>query len=120
MGISCDILSLSRGRHLRSLHCLNTSCLKFNSSLTEVYSGVCVQQLVKSFEVCDLPVRAAKFVARKNWVITGSVSRETVSAFFVLFPLQCLYWIHLSEFHIHQHDALIITCILLSSWFIVY
>jgi len=25
-------------------------------------------------EVCDLPVRAAKFVARKNWVMTGSVS----------------------------------------------
>ncbi|KAK7482524.1 hypothetical protein BaRGS_00026235 [Batillaria attramentaria] len=30
------------------------------------------QQLIKSFEVCDLPVRAARFVARKNWVITGS------------------------------------------------
>lgn len=30
------------------------------------------QQLVKSFEVCDVPVRAAKFVARKNWIITGS------------------------------------------------
>ncbi|XP_052820724.1 coatomer subunit beta'-like isoform X4 [Mya arenaria] len=30
------------------------------------------QQLIKSFEVCDLPVRTAKFVARKNWVLTGS------------------------------------------------
>ncbi|KAK0415577.1 hypothetical protein QR680_012008 [Steinernema hermaphroditum] len=30
------------------------------------------QTLLKSFEVCELPVRAAKFVARKNWVITGS------------------------------------------------
>ncbi len=30
------------------------------------------QSLVKSFEVCDLPVRAAKFVPRKNWVVTGS------------------------------------------------
>ncbi len=30
------------------------------------------QTLVKSFEVCDLPVRAAKFVPRKNWVVTGS------------------------------------------------
>ncbi|XP_042901558.1 coatomer subunit beta' [Parasteatoda tepidariorum] len=30
------------------------------------------QLLVKSFEVCDLPVRAAKFVPRKNWIITGS------------------------------------------------
>lgn len=25
------------------------------------------------FEVCDVPVRAAKFVPRKNWIITGSV-----------------------------------------------
>nr|CAD7585581.1 unnamed protein product [Timema genevievae] len=30
------------------------------------------QQLVKSFEVCDLPVRAARFVPRKNWIVTGS------------------------------------------------
>ena len=28
------------------------------------------QQLVKSFEVCELPVRAAIFVPRKNWVVT--------------------------------------------------
>ncbi|KAJ8719989.1 hypothetical protein PYW07_012032 [Mythimna separata] len=27
---------------------------------------------IKRFEVCDLPVRSAKFVPRKNWVITGS------------------------------------------------
>lgn len=30
------------------------------------------QMLVKTFEVCDLPVRTAKFVPRKNWVVTGS------------------------------------------------
>jgi len=42
-----------------------------------VYVCVCGQQLVKSFEVCDLPVRASKFVSRKNWVITGSVSNRT-------------------------------------------
>lgn len=30
------------------------------------------QQMVKDFEVCDLPVRCARFVARKNWIITGS------------------------------------------------
>lgn len=30
------------------------------------------QQLVKTFEVCDLPVRCAKFIARKNWICTGS------------------------------------------------
>ena len=33
-----------------------------------------LQTLVKSFEVCDLPVRAARFVTRKNWVVAGSVS----------------------------------------------
>lgn len=30
------------------------------------------QTLIKSFEVCDLPVRASAFVPRKNWIITGS------------------------------------------------
>lgn len=30
------------------------------------------QTLIKSFEVTDLPVRTGKFVARKNWVVTGS------------------------------------------------
>lgn len=30
------------------------------------------QKLVKSFEVCDVPVRAARFVHRKNWIVTGS------------------------------------------------
>ncbi|KAJ8320558.1 hypothetical protein KUTeg_002145 [Tegillarca granosa] len=30
------------------------------------------QTLIKSFEVCDLPVRAVKFVPRKNWLCTGS------------------------------------------------
>uniref|UniRef100_A0A2S2P3V5 Coatomer subunit beta' n=1 Tax=Schizaphis graminum TaxID=13262 RepID=A0A2S2P3V5_SCHGA len=28
--------------------------------------------LIKSYEVCELPVRAARFVARKNWIVTGS------------------------------------------------
>ncbi|GAA38251.2 Coatomer subunit beta' [Clonorchis sinensis] len=30
------------------------------------------QQLIKTLEVCTLPVRAVKFVARKNWIVTGS------------------------------------------------
>ena len=30
------------------------------------------QSLVKSFEVSDQPVRAGKFVARKQWIIVGS------------------------------------------------
>ena len=36
------------------------------------------QQLVKSFEVCDLPVRASVFVPRKNWVVTGSDDMQVV------------------------------------------
>ncbi|KAI8804057.1 coatomer protein complex, subunit beta 2 [Cladochytrium replicatum] len=46
--------------------------------LTTLYNGNAyiwnheTQTLVKSFEICDLPVRAAKFVARKSWFITGS------------------------------------------------
>uniref|UniRef100_A0A5K3FPG1 Beta'-coat protein n=1 Tax=Mesocestoides corti TaxID=53468 RepID=A0A5K3FPG1_MESCO len=30
------------------------------------------QQLIKTFEVCIVPVRAVRFVARKNWIVTGS------------------------------------------------
>ncbi|XP_072393406.1 coatomer subunit beta' [Diabrotica undecimpunctata] len=30
------------------------------------------QQLVKTFEVCDVPVRTAKFLPRKNWIVSGS------------------------------------------------
>ncbi|KXS13491.1 Coatomer, beta' subunit [Gonapodya prolifera JEL478] len=30
------------------------------------------QNLVKTFEVTDLPVRASKFISRKSWVVTGS------------------------------------------------
>ncbi|XP_055370119.1 coatomer subunit beta'-like [Betta splendens] len=30
------------------------------------------QTIVKSFELCDLPVRAARFVSRKHWIIAGA------------------------------------------------
>nr|ACD37566.1 beta prime coatomer protein complex subunit [Philodina roseola] len=30
------------------------------------------QQLIKTLEICDVPVRSGKFVVRKNWVITAS------------------------------------------------
>jgi len=30
------------------------------------------QTLLKTLEVCDLPVRASRFVPRKNWIVTGS------------------------------------------------
>lgn len=38
------------------------------------------QTLVKSFEVTDVPVRTARFVVRKSWVVAGSVSFLEVSA----------------------------------------
>ena len=34
---------------------------------------------MKTFEVCDLPVRVAKFVARKHWVVVGAVSHPYLS-----------------------------------------
>jgi coatomer subunit beta' len=46
--------------------------------LASLYSGsVCIwnyqtQTLAKSFEVTELPVRSAKFIARKQWVIAGA------------------------------------------------
>ena len=46
--------------------------------LSAMYNGHCflwnysTQSLVKSFEVSDQPVRAGKFVARKQWIVVGS------------------------------------------------
>jgi coatomer subunit beta' len=30
------------------------------------------QQVVKTFELTDVPVRAGRFIARKNWIVCGS------------------------------------------------
>lgn len=46
--------------------------------LVGLYTGKAViynyatQAVVKSFDVSDLPVRCAKFIARKQWVVVGS------------------------------------------------
>ncbi|KAI1148048.1 coatomer WD associated region-domain-containing protein [Nemania diffusa] len=46
--------------------------------LTTLYSGHVyiwsyeTQQVVKTFELTDVPVRAGRFVARKNWIVCGS------------------------------------------------
>ncbi|XP_044057207.1 coatomer subunit beta'-like [Siniperca chuatsi] len=46
--------------------------------LVSLYSGTVVvwnhesQMMVKTFELCDLPVRVAKFVARKHWIVAGA------------------------------------------------
>uniref|UniRef100_A0A3P8RK69 Uncharacterized protein n=1 Tax=Amphiprion percula TaxID=161767 RepID=A0A3P8RK69_AMPPE len=42
------------------------------SACTCVCFQSCVQAIVKTFELCDLPVRVAKFVARKHWLIAGA------------------------------------------------
>ncbi|KAK3209526.1 hypothetical protein GRF29_69g2085367 [Pseudopithomyces chartarum] len=46
--------------------------------LTTLYSGhvhiwsYVSQSIVKTFELCDVPVRAGRFIARKNWIVAGS------------------------------------------------
>ncbi|KKY21872.1 putative coatomer beta subunit [Diplodia seriata] len=46
--------------------------------LTTLYSGHChiwsyeTQAIVKTFELTDVPVRAGRFIARKNWIVCGS------------------------------------------------
>jgi coatomer subunit beta' len=47
-------------------------------ALTTLYSGHVyiwsyeTQQIVKTFELTDVPVRAGRFIARKNWIVCGS------------------------------------------------
>ncbi|KAJ5666927.1 hypothetical protein N7462_011336 [Penicillium macrosclerotiorum] len=46
--------------------------------LTTLYSGHVyvwsyeTQSIIKTFELTDVPVRAGRFVARKNWIVTGA------------------------------------------------
>lgn len=53
--------------------CDHSQCVYCQSG----FNPVRVQTMVKTFEVCDLPVRVAKFISRKHWVITGAVSTDT-------------------------------------------
>ncbi|KAF8791380.1 Coatomer subunit beta' like protein [Argiope bruennichi] len=50
--------------------------------------------LIKSFEICDLPVRAAKFVPRKNWIISGSDDMQVR-----VFNYNTLDRVHILEAH---------------------
>uniref|UniRef100_A0A3B4AGK3 Coatomer subunit beta' n=1 Tax=Periophthalmus magnuspinnatus TaxID=409849 RepID=A0A3B4AGK3_9GOBI len=65
-----------------------------------LYSGTVVvwnhqsQSIVKTFELCDLPVRVAKFVARKHWVITGSDDMQIR-----VFNYNTLERVHMFEAH---------------------
>jgi hypothetical protein len=33
------------------------------------------QSIVKTFELTDVPVRAGRFIARKNWIVAGGHQR---------------------------------------------
>jgi WD40 repeat protein len=50
--------------------CVVSRCLSVLSFL--LYRNSQTQTLVKSLEICDLPVRCAKFIPRKQWIICGS------------------------------------------------
>jgi len=71
------------------------------------------QQLVKSFEVCDLPVRASVFVPRKNWVVTGSDDMQVR-----VFNYNTLERLHAFDAHsdyvrsiaVHPTQPFILTC----------
>jgi len=32
------------------------------------------QSIVKTFELTDVPVRAGRFIARKNWIVAGTTA----------------------------------------------
>ncbi|CAL9684704.1 unnamed protein product [Knipowitschia caucasica] len=65
-----------------------------------LYSGTVVvwnhqsQSIVKTFELCDLPVRVAKFVARKHWVIAGADDMQIR-----VFNYNTLERVHMFEAH---------------------
>uniref|UniRef100_A0AAX7TX01 Coatomer subunit beta' n=1 Tax=Astatotilapia calliptera TaxID=8154 RepID=A0AAX7TX01_ASTCA len=68
--------------------------------VVSLYSGTVVvwnhetQTIVKTFELCDLPVRVAKFIARKHWVITGADDMQVR-----VFNYNTLERVHLFEAH---------------------
>jgi hypothetical protein len=35
------------------------------------------QSIVKTFELTDVPVRAGRFIARKNWIVAGGTPGRT-------------------------------------------
>lgn len=58
------------------------------------------QQLIKTLEICTNPVRAVKFVARKNWIVTGSDDLQVSALSIVLsqwfIRCLCVSLIHLA------------------------
>ncbi|KAM9734294.1 coatomer subunit beta'-like isoform 2-T2 [Menidia menidia] len=68
--------------------------------VVSLYSGTVVvwnhetQMMVKTFELCDLPVRVAKFVARKHWIVTGADDMQIR-----VFNYNTLERVHMFEAH---------------------
>ncbi|XP_035010282.2 coatomer subunit beta'-like [Hippoglossus stenolepis] len=68
--------------------------------VVSLYSGAVVvwnhdtQTMVKTFELCDLPVRVARFVARKHWLIAGSDDMQIR-----VFNYNTLERVHMFEAH---------------------
>src|SRR5271170_5863947 len=46
--------------------------LKFITFIQLPCSDGVIQAIVKTFELADVPVRAGRFIARKNWIVCGS------------------------------------------------
>ncbi|KAI8819362.1 coatomer WD associated region-domain-containing protein, partial [Fimicolochytrium jonesii] len=71
------------------------------------------QNLVKTFEITDLPVRAAKFIARKSWLITGSddmqvrVFNYNTHEKVIAFEAHQDYIRHIA---VHQTQPYVLTC----------
>ncbi|XP_065583646.1 coatomer subunit beta'-like [Artemia franciscana] len=69
-------------RHILTARSDRVKCVDLHPTepwmLVSLYNGMIHvwnhqnQQLIKTFEVCYSPVRSGKFIARKNWIITGS------------------------------------------------
>ncbi|XP_077963442.1 coatomer subunit beta' isoform X2 [Gasterosteus aculeatus] len=68
--------------------------------VASLYSGTVVvwnhetQMMVKTFELCDLPVRVARFVARKHWVVAGADDMQIR-----VFNYNTLERVHMFEAH---------------------
>lgn len=61
-----------------SIRCISLTIAEQAQILTTLYSGHVyiwsyeTQAIIKTFELTDVPVRAGRFIARKNWIVCGS------------------------------------------------
>ena len=54
------------------------------------------QLLLRTFDITDVPVRAGRFIARKNWIVTGSDDFQLVQehCLLLLISRECSITIH--------------------------